>query len=246
MPSEVCENILSICDNEALSEEHNGKSLPGIGELTKHLLMSVESRENGEWKRFPEDIFVATMGCFSRFVKEHYVSYGYYGFDRGFWTTRQASARLFRIGELEYEFIDDDNNPIHIHIPSDAKMSSELLNKSVSDARDFLKTYFPGRETDDFALESWLLSPVLKELLPADSKILGFQAAFDITEVFPDEKDFIGWIFGLAQEQIKSAVPSELPERTTLQKNTKNLLLGGGNVGSAGGVLARDWNEATC
>ena len=237
MPGEVTEGILSVCDGENLSALKNKEALKGIGELTEHLLMSVDSRENGEWQRFPEDVFIATMGCFSRFVREHYVSYGHYGFDRGFWTTRQATARLFRIGELEYEFIDDDKEHVHIHIPSDAKMTPELLNKSVSDARDFLKTYFPGRETDEFALESWLLSPVLKELLPADSKILGFQAAFDITEVFPDEKDFIGWIFGLAKEQIKSVVLSELPEKTTLQRNTKKLLLEGGNIGSASGIL---------
>ena len=234
MPSEVVESILSFC-------ETGEELLPGIGELSEHLLIAVNNRENGVWKAFPEDIFIATMGCFSRFVREHYVSYGSYGFDRGFWTTRQATAHLFRIGELEYEFIDDDKDHIHIHIPSDAKLTAPLLNQSVSDARVFLKTYFPGREKDTFALESWLLSPVLKELLPSGSRILLFQAAFDITEVYPDEKDFISWIFNVAEGQMKNIEFTDLPENTSLQKSTKALLLSGGIVGSASGILARDW-----
>lgn len=240
MPQEVCDAILDCLEggNESHPKE---EPFPGINVLAKHLITSVDSRENGKWKRFPEDIFTSTMGCFSRFVKEHYVSYGYYGFDRDFWTTRQMSAHLFRIGELEYELIDDDKEHIHIHIPSDAKMLPDLLNKSIEDARAFLNTYFPERKNNSFALESWLLSPVLKELLPQNSKILMFQEAFDVTEVFPDEKDYIAWIFQLSDEQIKSAVFSELPEKTTLQKNTKKLLLEGGNVGSASGILCRSF-----
>lgn len=50
-----------------------------------------------------EDVFLATMKCFPRFIKEHLVSYGSYVFDREWWVARQISMQLLRIGELEYE-----------------------------------------------------------------------------------------------------------------------------------------------
>ena len=50
-----------------------------------------------------EDVFCATMKCFSRFLRECEVRNGRMFFDRGWWTYRQLAMRIFRIGELEYE-----------------------------------------------------------------------------------------------------------------------------------------------
>ncbi len=106
MPGEVADAVLAGCgDARAGSHERPSDgirggaevSLPGLKVLREHLVVSVENRASGVWRRFPEDVFIATMGCFSRFVREHFDSYGYYGFDRDFWTTRQVNAKLFRI-----------------------------------------------------------------------------------------------------------------------------------------------------
>lgn len=40
-------------------------------------------------EKIPEKIFADTMKCFTRFLKEHVVSFGCCGFDRDFWTGRQ-------------------------------------------------------------------------------------------------------------------------------------------------------------
>lgn len=61
------------------------------------------SYEKYRIRDIPDDIFTATMRCFSRFIGEYREMYGRYGFDRDFWTGRQLSLRLFRLGELEYE-----------------------------------------------------------------------------------------------------------------------------------------------
>ena len=50
-----------------------------------------------------EQIFIDTMNCFPRFIAEYKESYGTYGFDRDWWTTRQIGMKIFLIGELEYE-----------------------------------------------------------------------------------------------------------------------------------------------
>ncbi len=233
MPTEVTDAVVAC-------HETGEESLPGIKSLTEHLVQSLESRQEGAWKAIPHDIFIATMGCFSRFVKEYHESFGSYGYDRAFWTTRQAGALLFRIGELEYEFTDDPHS-VDLHIPSDARLTADLLNASADAARDFLRTYFPGREDDAFVLKSWLLSPVLKELLPENSRILHFQAAFDLTETDPEPMDCIEWVFHVAGEQTDSVDIKALPEDTSLQRNMKKLLLSGGKVGNASGILVRKW-----
>ena len=41
-----------------------------------------------------DKIFIDTINCFTRVAKEHFASYGIYGFDRGWWTYRQLSCVL--------------------------------------------------------------------------------------------------------------------------------------------------------
>ena len=54
----------------------------GVEVLAEQLLEVVKSREDGPWKDIPRQIYLDTMKCFSRFVREHRRSLGYYGFDR--------------------------------------------------------------------------------------------------------------------------------------------------------------------
>ena len=212
----------------------------GADVMTEHLLTAMENRDKGAWLGIEEDIFVATMGAFSRFVKEHYASTGRYAFDRGFWTTRQAGATLFRIGELEYELVEREGaRTIHLHIPSDAVLEPDRLNESVARARAFFAAHRPEWAEAPMTLHTWLLSPKLRELLPEGSRILRFQKAFDIDRVDPDEDGGVEWIFRLTGAQAASMKPADYPERTTLQRAAKALMLRGGHVGEAGGVLAR-------
>ena len=214
----------------------------GAGELAEHLARAVENRWKGPWKDLPMDVFVDTMRCFSRFVREHYRTYGCYGFDRGFWTTRQADARLFRLGELEYELMDDaGRRVISLHIPSDAKLEAGLLNASVQKARDFLQAYFPDWADAPMECCTWLLNPGLKPLLPEGSRILRFQNAFDTDAPEAGGSDVLEWVYGLPREQFSSPDLAALPETTTLQRRMKRCLLRGEQFGPARGVLAREF-----
>lgn len=196
-----------------------------------------------EYRRLgvPGEIFDATMGCFARFVGEHRVSYGRYGFDRDFWTYRELSARLFRLGSLEFELAyDADDVPavagsprvINVHIPSDASLDPAQCDRSVVASRSFLAKFFPDWAGLPYWCESWLLSPALERLLPEGSHILDFQRRFDIRETDPDAPDWREWVF-----QRCGAPIAELPERTSLQRNMKRFLLDGGKVGIGIGRL---------
>ena len=174
-----------------------------------------------------DGIFYETMGCFSRFVREYKESFGEYGFDRGFWTGRQLSLLLFRLGSLEYEWADGD---VSVHIPGEADISAQATDESLALAARFFEKYrkTPAR----YVCTSWMLSPALGKLLPADSRLVGFGKRFRILETYPDADDYKLWIY-----RDKSLSPENFPENTSLQRKAKAYVLGGGKIGSAFGEL---------
>ena len=212
----------------------------GADILAGQLVEALNSRAEGAWKDIEEDVWIDTMKCFTRFVGEHFRSTGKYAFDRHWWTTRQIGAKLFRVGELEYELRENEGERfISLHIPSDAKLKADLLNDSVSRARAFLEKHFPDWAKLPMKCHSWLLSPKLKELLPESANIVRFQNAFDIERVDAESNGAISWVFQLTGEQEKTVSYDALPETTTLQRGVKALLLSGGAVGDAAGTLSR-------
>lgn len=196
----------------------------------------------------PLPVFVETMKCFSRFVREHYQSFGRYGFDRAFWTWRQINGRLFRLGALEFEMISQSSispaSPplatksapaLSIHIPSDAVLSDTALEGSYRKARAFFFAHFPAYEKVAFYCSTWLLSPKLQSLLPASSGILRFARDYEICLNEPDSDAAMAWLFPQGYEN-----PQDLPESTSLQRAAKALYLRGGHIGSAAGFIAAD------
>ena len=83
--------------------------------------------------------------------------------------------------------------------------------------------------------DSWLLSPVLAELLPESSRILAFQRRFRILSVNRENTGAIGWIWPGYREP-----SAQLPEDTSLQKRMKPFLLAGGKPGWAEGIMTGD------
>lgn len=182
------------------------------------------------------DIYIATMRCFSRFLRECERKNGRMFFDRGWWTYRQISMGLFRIGALEYEFSQhEDENAIALHIPSDASLCAEAVDTFLAQADAFFQTYFPHFCYSKYTCESWLLSSSLRPLLPEGSNILAFQSRFQILREEPEDQEYLEWLFQVPP----NTACADLPERTGLQRKVKALLLSGGTVGSAYGIMPR-------
>jgi hypothetical protein len=179
------------------------------------------------------DIYIGTMKFFSRFLYYYNKIYGEYKYVWGWWAVRQISMREFRIGDLEYEMIiQEDKKLISIHIPSDADMTSSNLRKSYLKARDFFATYYPEFAETDMICGSWLLAPALKKLLPESSKIIQFQNSFQITSQEDDSPGFLDWVYG------RRDIPFEnLPEETSLQRKLKPYLINGGKIEWTNGTL---------
>ena len=235
-------DLMLKAGNAFMNESDTPPRPDGADVLIRQLTEAVESRNYGSWHRLPENIWLDTMKCYPRFISEHRRSYGFDGFDRGGWTaTRQVRARLFRLGELEYELLEENptSRCISLHIPSDAKLAPDLLNVSVKKARDFLSEFFPDWADLPLYCESWLLSPRLREWLPATSHIIRFQNAFDIEETDLTDEFALEWVFHIAEGQRAGMDPAALPETTSLQRRMKAALLAGEKPGSARGRLVR-------
>ena len=212
----------------------------GAKEMAEQLKTALMNREKGAWQGVDQKVWLDTMKCFTRFVREREASTGELCYDRGFWTVRQAEGRLFRLGELEYELKQDkDERVISIHIPSDAKLEAGPLNESVAAAKAFFAERFPEWADLPIMCHTWLLSPKLKELLPPSSRILLFQRAFDLSSINDGDMGAVRWVFNLTDEQAKNYDVKTLPEKTSLQRSMKALILSGGAPGSAKGFLAR-------
>lgn len=217
------------------------KEQNGLKALTVYLLAALHTREIYLEKGIKNEIYIDTMKMFARFVNEHFISYGNYGYDRGWWTYRILSSSLYRLGQLEFEMcnlkedvkIGSIGDPVvSIHIPSDAVMTKEELDHSYKAAMDFFEKYYKDYHYKFMFTHTWLLAPALKQMLSKDSKILLFQS--DYTIIYTDENDnsFMEWVYKKTYDDF-----NELPERTSLERNIKKHLLNSGKIGSAFGIL---------
>ena len=252
MPEEVTRQLLQLHDtleyfpcldlvmeektwSEGLEQlkEALGEDAGGMKRLCCMLRCALRARAEYIRLGIPESVYIHTMAAFSRFVREYKESYGCYGFNRGFWTTRQVSCKLLRIGQLEYEMTTLDKDPIiSLHIPTDVDLRPEVLRPSVKEGLAEFYRLFPEYAGKKIYCHSWLLSPLLKEFLPETSNILRFQEMFDIDPVGIPGKDVLLWVFK------NPKLPREAyPENTSLQRKLKQFFLNEGEFPEGIGYL---------
>lgn len=252
MPDEVTRKLLQIhrtlevypCLDLLMQEETWNEGLEQLKEILgedaggmKRLccMLRCALRARAEYNRLgiSETIYEDTMGAFSRFVREHMESYGCYGFNRGSWTPRQVSGKLFRIGQLEYELTTlDGESVVSLHIPTDVDLRPEVLRPSMKEGLAELYRLFPEYEGRQVYCHSWLMSPMLKDLLPENSNILQFQKLFDIDPEGIPGNDVLLWVF-----KNPRLPKEELPENTSLQRKLKQFFLNEGQFLEGKGYL---------
>jgi len=252
MPEEVTQRLVSIHStlevfpcldllmreetwNEGLQQlkEALGDDPAGMKRLCCMLRCALRAKAEYDRLGISEKIYVDTMGAFSRFVREYQDSYGFYGFNRGSWTPRQVSCKLFRIGQLEYELTTLNGAPvISLHIPTDVDLRPEILRPSIRDGLAAFYRIFPEYEGKPVCCHSWLVSPMLKDFLPASSNILRFQEMFDVELDTEPGNDVLLWVF-----KNPRLPKEELPEHTSLQRKLKQFFLNGGQFLEGKGFL---------
>lgn len=214
--------------------------------LTVMLAAALKTGRTYAEKGMPEKVWVDTMACFSRFVKEDQVSYGKDCFTRAFWAYRQLAMTLFRIGTMEYEMVPLHGAPVDLpelkaelgepalslHIPSDADLSRESLDATYAEAKAFFAKFYPEYKYRCAWCGSWIISPKLRDVLPENSRILIFQSDFIFTHIREESDSYKHWVY-----KNPDLEPKDFPEDTSLQRRLKAYVLAGNNPGSAEGIL---------
>lgn len=214
----------------ALSPDPDGMKI-----LVCMLHCALHTHEAYRARGIPDRIFFETMRFLPRFVNARARIYGRPIFPNDWWFYRELSLREFRLGALEYEMLaDNGERKISVHIPEKADLSLPSLRASLREARKFFAEFFPEYADAEMYCDSWLMSPALKELLPASSNILGFQNGFELVRWDKESDACLDWIFPR-----RDMPPEQLAENTSLQRKAKAYLIGGGKIGWALGKMKK-------
>ncbi len=201
----------------------------------------------------PREMMVDTFRALKRFTEEYHRDYGAWGFDRQFWSWRQCCSCILRIGTLEYEqrTVRDENAKLYgieegdmilsVHIPSDACLNSSALADSFETACQFYRKFWnvtlpQSSRPRTVVCTTWLLSPELLPLLAENSGIKTFAKCFRLVQSENESKDYIIWLFG------RNADINNLSDRTSLQRQVKQLMTEGTNIGTGTGELKQPYN----
>lgn len=208
-----------------------GEDIRGMKMLACELICALKTWDRYQALGISRKVYLDTMDCFPRFVKEHMASFGTYGFDREWWTVHQLSCLLFRVELLEFELRKDD---VALHIPTGAHLDPEAVDASLAAIEEMIATRFPKWKDWPRTCHSWLLSPTMAELLPENSRILQFARRFAVTPTGEPNDDYLQWCYK------RKDIPMEnLPEESSLQRKLKAKLLKGEPFLDARGVLIR-------
>lgn len=220
----------------AALREHFGEDKDGMKMFVCQSNCALHTHDLYVGRKIPERIFADTMKFLSRFIRTEFENTGKITYRWDWWFPRQLDLSEFRIGQLEYEMLEEDGEKkISLHIPSDTDLSAGAVQASLEEARTFFAKYFPAYAQCDMYCDSWLLSPALPNLLPPSSNIIQFRNRFEILRTNEDSMAVLDWICP------DPSVPLEqLPEKTLLQRAVKAHLLAGGKIGRTAGRLKRD------
>lgn len=222
------EDIKSFLETWKESEHH----LQWI--LSFYLQLALEIYEKYQEKEIPETIFVDTFYDITIWCEECHRKYGVYGLEEAGWIAYSLMMKLFRLGRLQFEpmvlteelkgerrVLKAGTKVLNVHIPAGERLDIEECRKSFSQAEVFF-----GDTYEAYICDSWLLTPVLKELLPETSNIIQFQNLFEVVKVH--------YAFPQAEQRIFSDIREDkenYPENTKLQKKAKEYVLQGKDMG---------------
>ena len=117
------------------------------------------------------------------------------------WLEVVFSGRLAELGRLQFE--DDGDGVLDVHIPETGPLTPAACDASFARAREV----FPNHHT--FACTSWLLDPVLADVLPDDSNIVRFQRRFTLTDEGDDgNADVLRFVFHTSDPDLDKLEPT--------------------------------------
>lgn len=121
----------------------------------------------------------------------------------------------------------EDDAVVSIHIPKDGSFDHETIEATYAQAEKVLGEYYPEMPFKAFFGNSWLLSPLLQDVLKPTSNILAFQKKFSVFPCQSRGKSVFSFVFS------EQGIPDnyeDLAENTSLQRAVKKIYQDGGYI----------------
>ena len=95
-----------------------------------------------------------------------------------------------------------------IHIPSGGKLSDEIVDSSLAEAKSVLPKFFDKYDIRAIVCQTWFLDTQLRDILPPKSNMIKFQKRFDLV-MAADNKNhsLFDHIFNAKPTSLKNLVP---------------------------------------
>ena len=179
-------------------ENYDVKEEDGKRNLLSFLYFCEEAKRRYAALGIPEEILLATLADIVTYTKHWSGIKGTLVLFELPWLVRHLSARIFRLGRLQFCTGKSEcdipaigvkkNDPVlEVHIPEGEKLSTEACLAAFDEARAFYAKYFPDVAYTCFTCHSWLLDETLRKYLSAGSNILAFGDLF--TRLHADKSD---------------------------------------------------------
>lgn len=140
--------------------------------------------------------------------------------------TRLAQNKRTVLSKNEWKpvFVPGDD-VIKVHIPATGKLSKEACEESYELAKTLLPRCFPEYDFKGFLIGCWMLSPELKDILPAESNIIEFQRKYEVFPLKNNAADAFMYVFGIENTPIDEIDYAALPETNSLMRGIKQKAL---------------------
>ena len=249
--TEVYKNDMNFDYHPVFDALHSLEEATGISKYTIDLLFILQLmpllKAHYIEKGYPLSYYEGFAGNLPGYLIDCRNHYGVWGTSIGWWLVAFFKLKCFTIGRCQYKpkvFKEAQGNEafplpagqayLDIHIPPAGPLTPELCHASYAEAAEFFRKYFGYTEVIITA-SSWLLSPDLETMLPANSNILKFAHDFTLLEVRDDtDGHTLSFFTNL------TALPedlNDLPEDSSLQRAIKAHLMAGNKLKTGFGVL---------
>ena len=215
----------------------------GLLILRLYLQWLEETKARYDAAGIPETVFWDSMRDISIWCEDYLEKHDAPGFAEWEWVGASLRLEVIRIGRLQFaaDTLGNDvqtalgsyskGTPVlEVHIPAGEKLEEQAVAESLRQAPAFFERHF-GKEFPLFHCHSWLLSPVLSDLLSEQSGILRFARQFTVYGEDYPERQAEARVFGRLSDSYE-----DYPEKTSLQRALKKALLEGKAVGMGRGI----------
>ncbi|MBE7025152.1 MAG: hypothetical protein E7408_03755 [Ruminococcaceae bacterium] len=177
----------------------------------------------------PDEIFYDSMNCLPEKMETNMKYFGVWGYVPYLWPISHLNLNLFRIGRLSYGFTPAGHAPVmngdkvlvptevpyvNMHISDNEKLVGG--EESIRAAREFFRKFFPEYGDCVYMTDTWLIDPLLGEILSPASNIMQFQNLFHIIDRYDCRKEVLNRVFGEEKENLDEYVPTTSLARSVL------------------------------